>query len=314
MKTITTLLGLMLCLLSCKEEHGLPSLSEVRIDTLQGHSLMDKPLVSVQLQAKDSAKVSNYIRSLSNYNSNPMNPDFIIWLGRRTAYLGDYKAAIERFTEGIEKHPNDARMYRHRGHRHISTRQLDLAIDDLEKAVELIQGTEDVIEPDGIPNRLNKPVSSLHTNIYYHLGLAYYLKAEWRNALINFQSCLDASKNDDMRVAASHWLYMILQRLELKEEAKLILEPITHDMTIIENDSYHMLLLYYKGELNDNDLDANTSGTSKDAAHYGIAHWHQYNDQSETAVAMYKYLVDNGNWASFGYIAAEAELARWPNE
>ena len=297
-------------LVGCQESWKSIPIDSVKIDTLQGQSLLKKPLISPQLEAKDFAKVSRYLKALDTYNSNPMNPNFIIWLGRRMAYLGDYKKAIAIYTEGIEKHPKDARMYRHRGHRYITTRQLDLAIKDFEKAVTLIQDTKDIIEPDGIPNRLNQPVSSLHTNIYYHLGLAYYLKADWPNALSNYKKCLEASTNDDMRVAASHWLYMILQRLERPEDANKLLEPIRFNMPIIENNVYHMLLLYYKGDLIDNDLDANNSGGVKEAANYGIAHWHQYNNQSETALAMYNYLVKNGIWTGFGYIAAEAELSR----
>jgi len=310
MKQCMIILLLVGLLLGCQEDWKSIPIGDVKIDTLQGQSLLKTPLVSLQLQSTDSLKIVKYLKALDAYNSNPMNPDLTIWLGRRMAYLGDYQDAISIFTEGIEKHPDDARMYRHRGHRYITTRQLDLAIQDLEKAAELIHGQPDIIEPDGIPNKRNKPVSSLHTNIYYHLGLAYYLKADWRNALTNFQNCLEASTNDDMRVASLHWLYMIMRRLGLPEEAEQLLTPITHDMTIIENNAYHMLLLYYKGELDENDLDANNSGTSKEAAHYGIAHWHQYNNQLETAVAMYEYLVANGNWAGFGYIAAEAELAR----
>jgi hypothetical protein len=52
--------------------------------------------------------------------------------------------------EGIEKHPEDARIYRHRGHRHITLRMLDEAIADFEHASQLIEGEEDQIEPDGI--------------------------------------------------------------------------------------------------------------------------------------------------------------------
>ena len=295
---------------SCQERWKSTPRDTVKIDTLQGQSLLKTPLLSSQLQAKDSAKVSKYLKALDAYNSNPMNAEFIVWLGRRTAYLGDYKKAIAIYTEGIEKHPEDPRMYRHRGHRYITTRQLDLAIQDFEKAVTLINGTEDIVEPDGIPNSLNQPVSSLHTNIYYHLGLAYYLKADWPKALSNYKKCLEASANADMRVAASHWLYMILQRLERREDASKLLEPICFKMPIIENNVYHMLLLYYKGDLNENDLDANNNGGAKEAAHYGIAHWHQYNNQPETAVAMYNYLIENGIWSGFGYIAAEAELSR----
>ena len=63
-------------------------------------------------------------------------------------------------------------MYRHRGHRYVSIREFDRAIADLEYAATLIEGTEDEIEPDGMPNAMNIPVSSLHSNIWYHLGLA----------------------------------------------------------------------------------------------------------------------------------------------
>ncbi len=65
--------------------------------------------------------------------------DNYIWLGRRTAYLGNYKEAIKIFTEGIEKFPADARFYRHRGHRFITIRCFDDAIKDFETAAEISQ-------------------------------------------------------------------------------------------------------------------------------------------------------------------------------
>ena len=39
------------------------------------------------------------------------------------------------------------------------------------------------IEPDGQPNARNIPTSTLNSNIYYHLGLAQYLKGEFEAAL-----------------------------------------------------------------------------------------------------------------------------------
>ena len=86
------------------------------------------------------------------------------------------------FSKGVQAHPNNPRMYRHRGHRYITTRQFDRAIADFEKAVTLIKGTPDEIEPDGAPNPTGKPRSTLHFNIWYHLGLAYYLKGDYQKA------------------------------------------------------------------------------------------------------------------------------------
>jgi hypothetical protein len=56
----------------------------------------------------------------ADYEADPNDADAIIWLGRRIGYTGLYREAIDVFSEGIEKHPDDARMYRHRGHRWIS--------------------------------------------------------------------------------------------------------------------------------------------------------------------------------------------------
>jgi len=298
-------------LLSCQYNAKTLSAEDITIDTLQGTTLLNKPLLRRQVSPEqDSLPIANYLKALNDYTEDPMNADHIIWLGRRKAYLGDYKAAIDEFSEGITKFPKDARFYRHRGHRYISTRQLDLAIADLETAAQLIKGSEDTMEPDGIPNRLNQPVSSLHTNIWYHLGLAYYLKNDLEKALTAFNQCLDASKNDDMIVATKHWLYMILRRMQLPEEATLILQGIHKGMTIIENEAYHQLLLFYKGELTEAQLTGTGALGSSEAVLYGIANWYHYQGDLEAARARYQLLLDTGNWAGFGYIAAEADLSR----
>ncbi len=304
----------LLLIFSCNPYNRDIDMESIRINTLQGKSLLGEDLVSRQMDpARDSLRMANYRNALLTYNSNPMNPDFIIWLGRRMAYMGDYQAAIGVFHEGMLKFPDDARFYRHRGHRYISTRQLDLAIRDLNDAVRLIKGKEDVIEPDGIPNRLNQPVSSLHTNIYYHLGLAYYLKNNLAKAYEHFDNCLRASKNDDMIVASKHWLYMILRRQGKTLEAEQLLAPITSEMNIIENDGYHQLLLLYKGELSEDQLSGNDSLGSSEAVQYGIANWYDYNGDKEEAHKRYRKIIKTGNWAAFGYIAAEADLSRLNN-
>jgi tetratricopeptide (TPR) repeat protein len=187
---------------------------------------------------------------------------------------------------------------------------LDNAIADFKKAVELIEGKEDVIEKDGIPNAQNIPLSTLHNNIWYHLGLAYYLKNDLPNALSAFKACQETSNNDDMQVSARHWLYMILRRMEQHLDADKILEPIHKDMTIIENMAYHNLLLLYKGDLSLEDVSGNGSIGSSEAALYGIANWYHYNGNIEEAKKRYQELINTGNWAGFGYIAAEADLSR----
>src|SRR5439155_9844842 len=142
-------------------------------------SLLGKPLTSPPLAPDVQKKREEELaQAQRDFDANPDSADAIIWLGRRTAYLGRYREAIGIFSEGIRKHPDDARMYRHRGHRYITVRRFRDAVKDLEFAALLIRGKPDEVEPDGQPNARNIPLGSLQSNIFYHLGLAYYLSGD----------------------------------------------------------------------------------------------------------------------------------------
>jgi tetratricopeptide (TPR) repeat protein len=78
--------------------------------------------------------LANYIEAKKKYEANPKDVEALIWYGKTTAYLGQYQQAIGIFTEGITNFPQDARLYRNRGHRYISIREYDKAISDFEKA------------------------------------------------------------------------------------------------------------------------------------------------------------------------------------
>lgn len=314
MKKLFTILTAIILFVSCTGKIRNTNEDLIKVDTLQGISLLGKELAVKQVvMATDSLRISNYLIAKKLSIDNPDDADALIWFGRRMAYLGDYKRAIEIFTEGIEKFPDDARMYRHRGHRYISLRKLDNAITDLEEATHLIEGKPDEVEPDGIPNIRNTPVSSLQNNIWYHLGLAYYLKNDMDKALHAFRKCLEVSTNPDMQVATRHWLYMILRRLEDNEEAKEILMPITKDLDVFENMIYHQLCLLYKKEISEEKLITQNQSANymNDALAYGLGNWYYYNGNSEKAKEIYEKLLYSGTWAAFGYIAAEADMSRW---
>ena len=131
------------------------------------------PPVSAEAKRDMEAKLKE---ARVRYEANPHDPEAIIWLGRRLGYLGRFREAVQVFSDGVYEFPADPRFYRHRGHRYITLRRFDLAIQDLEKAAELIKGKADEVEPDGQPNARNIPTSTLQFNIWYHLGLAHYLK------------------------------------------------------------------------------------------------------------------------------------------
>ena len=205
-------------------------------------------------------------------------------------------------------------MYRHRGHRYITVRRFDDAVADLEHAAHLIEGMPDQVEPDGAPNAAGIPTSTLHTNIYYHLGLAHYLNGDFERALDAYRACMDAAANNDMHVATADWLYMTLRRLGRDEEAAAVLEPITPDMELLENFAYHRRLLMYKGALPPDSLlkveDEEDRALTLATQGYGVGNWYLYNGDSDRAFRIFEDVLAGSYWPAFGYIAAEAEIAR----
>lgn len=251
----------------------------------------------------------------SAYEDDPSERN-TIWLGRRLAYLNRYEEAIDVFTQGLAQHPDSYRLLRHRGHRYISTRRFALALADFEAAYASMPKRVTELEPDGIPNRLNKPLSNTQFNILYHWGLAHYLLGDFERAAERYRECLDYSPNDDLQVATRDWLWMSLRRLgteRAREAAAALLVAVNADMQIIENDAYLKRLLFYKGELTEDALlrtDAEDASLALATQGYGVANWYFLNGRWGEARGMLGRVLATGNWPAFGYIAAEADRAR----
>ena len=280
-------------------------------------SLFGRPLVPVPPAGETKLRLeANLAEARAALAADPTSVDKMIWVGRRLAYLGRFQEAIGAFSEAIAMAPDNPRPYRHRGHRYITTRQFDRAIQDLTRASQLIAGQPDEIEPDGQPNKFNQPRSTLHFNIWYHLGLAHYLKGDFAAALRAYQECMKVSRqNDDSLTATSDWLYMTLRRLNRPAEAAKVLEPIRETMDILENGSYHRRLLMYKGLIQPESLldPAGADDLTIATQGYGVGNYYFYSGQREKALEIFRQVVAGRQWSAFGYIAAEAELARLPS-
>ena len=275
-------------------------------------SLLVRPLVPAMIAPEDKARMEIQLAdALDAWRKAPDDADALIWAGRRTAYLGRYREAIEIFSQGIARHPDDARLYRHRGHRYLTVREIDNAIADFEKAVALIAGQPDPVEPDGLPNARNIPTGTLHSNIHYHLALGYYLKGDFGRAAEFWARSRDAVANADNLVAASYWLYLALRRAGRDADAAALLPSITAGLDVIENTEYHQLLLMFKGERTPESLlTAAGDDAGGSATRYGIGAWHFVNGRNGEAVALWKSILEGSDWPSFGHLAAEAEAAR----
>ena len=274
------------------------------LQTTETITLFGDTLISPVI--KEGKSLDEFKSAQKIYFNNEDNSESLIWYGRRAAYLGYYQKSIDLYSEGIKKYPDDARFYRHRGHRYISTRQYDKAIKDFRKAIGLIDEKVDQIEPDGLPNKKNIPLTTLNGNIWYHIGLAYYLTNDMNNALKAFSNRSVSHKYDDNIVSSAHWLYMINRRLGDIEGADRIIDKVNSEMDIIENMSYHQSCLFYKGELKESEI------VIDDVALYSLANWYMYQkNDTINAKKYYQKLLKNGNPYSFAFIAGESDWIRF---
>ncbi len=247
----------------------------------------------------------------ADYNTDPDNEENIIWYGRRLAYLGRYQEAVNIYSEGLVKFPSSYKLYRHRGHRMITLRQFDQAIDDLQNAAFYaldIPGNE--IEPDGIPNALNKPLSNTQWNIYYHLGLAYYMKGNYDKAISSFKKCLDFSNNNDLDVKTTNWLYVTYRKIGNTDAADALVSIIPSRMRLTETKIYHDLIMLYRGfETPDMLIRRNTRDNKLNAdVGYGIGNWYLLEGQVESAQNIFNRIIEGSQRDAFGYIATEVEM------
>ena len=277
--------------------------------SLLGDSLRRPPLTDAA-RARMEAQLDSARAALA---ASPRSAEALVWVARRLGYLGRFREAIDVLSRGVAEHPDDPWLYRHRGHRYLTVRDFPRAAADLERAARLFRGQPDVVEPDGQPNVRNQPIGTLQSNTWYHLALAHYFQGDHARALEATTEGMRLAANPDRLVSQLHWHYLTLRRLGRHDEARRALAPVRRDLDVFENGNYHRLALFYKGELPADSLLAPSApiATSGDAAvAYGLGAWLLAEGRREEATAVFRRILASGQWPSFGYVAAEADLRR----
>ena len=241
------------------------------------------------IEYRSLADTGAVARAQSALAADPRNVDKIIALGVAQSGVRQFREAIETFTRGIAIAPNNAMLYRWRGHRYLSLREFDRAHQDLTKGFAL---------------------DSLNYGILYHLGIVRFVRGDFAGAADAFRRAQPIAPEAGELAGSTDWLWMALSRAGRTAEAKAMLDR-RPDSLPIDNAYARRLKLYRR------QLDADAVITPADSADvqaatlaYGVGNWHLVQGDTARARTWFERSIRSGGWPGFGFILSEVELRR----
>jgi len=276
----------------------------------EGVSLLGTPLISPAMpsqpvQAADSALALA-----------PDDPDRLLAAAGARATAWRFREAIEMYSRGMQRWPNDARFPRFRGHRHLTLRRFAEGAADLDLAARLDSTNFDVIYHQGLAHYLLGHYGRAADVYAKCLGFATNEVLRQREASgayrTGYRSCMRMATDDDARVAMSDWAWRALTRAGRVAEATRVLEPVHERMTVNANRSYFENLLMYKGARTPDQvmLSASTDSVRFSTSGYAVANFFLVRGDSSRAWELFDRVARSPHWNGFGVVAAEAELVR----
>jgi tetratricopeptide (TPR) repeat protein len=221
--------------------------------------------------------------------ADPKNVDRFVQLGVAQSGARQFREAIETFTRGLAVAPNNALLYRWRGHRYLSVREFDKAKADLEKGLAL---------------------DSTLYGILYHLGIIRYIRGDFAGAAALFARAQPRAPDAGELAGSTDWLWMSLMRAGRKGDAAAMLAR-RPDSLVIDN-AYARRLRLYRGEIGPDAVftPADTADVQVATLAYGLGNWYLVRGDTARAREQFQRSVKSGGWPGFGFIVSEVELRR----
>jgi tetratricopeptide (TPR) repeat protein len=228
-------------------------------------------------------------RAESALAADPRNIDRIIALGVAQSGVRQYREAIVTFTRGLQIAPNNALLRRWRGHRYLSVRLFNRAMEDLTRGA---------------------AIDSTIYGIWYHLGIVKFAQRDFAGAVDAFTRALPIAPDSGERAGATDWLWMSLSRAGRGAEAQALLDR-RPDVTPGGN-AYDQRLRLYRGQVAPDSVftPADTSDITVATLSYGIGNWYLVRGDTARARKWFERSVASGGWPAFGFIMSEVELRK----
>jgi Flp pilus assembly protein TadD len=230
-------------------------------------------------------------RAQTALDADPRNVQRIIALGVAQSGARQFREAIATFTRGLAIAPNDAMLYRWRGHRYISVREFDKAQADLTRGYQL---------------------DSTNYGILFHTGVLRYIKGDFIGAATMFTKAQPRAPDGGELAGSTDWLWMSVSRAGKTAEANAKLARHPDSLPTTPGYAYVTRLKLYRGVLTPLTLFApsDTADVQVATLSYGLGSWYLVQGDSAKAKAAFQRAVKSGGWPGFGFIVSEAELAR----
>jgi tetratricopeptide (TPR) repeat protein len=221
--------------------------------------------------------------------ADPRNAARHIDLGVSQSAVRQFREAIQTFTRGLALAPNDAMLYRWRGHRYLSVREFDRALADLTRGFRL---------------------DSTNYGILYHLGVTRYALGDFAGAADAFARAQRRAPNAGELAGATDWLWMALSRAGRGTEAQAMLDRRPDSLPV--NNAYAQRLRLYRGLILPDSVftPADTADVQVATLSYGLGNWFLVRGDTTQARAWFERAIRSGGWPAFGFIVSEIELRR----
>lgn len=243
------------------------------------------------VEYRSQADTGPIARAEAALRADPRNVDRIIALGVAQSGARQFREAIATFTRGLEIAPGNALLYRWRGHRHLSLRQFDAALADFARGL---------------------AIDSTVYGIWYHLGIVRFARGEFVAAAEAFRRGLPYAPDAGELKGSVDWQWMALARAGRAAEARSLLDRRPDTLQTAPDYAYTKRVRLYRGEVTPEQLFApsDTADVQVATLSFGLGNWYLVRGDTAGARQQFERAIRSGGWPGFGFIVAEAELAR----
>jgi tetratricopeptide (TPR) repeat protein len=252
-----------------------------------GQSVQYKSPAGIEYRSQpDTGPVA---RAQAALTADPRNVQRFIDLGVAQSGARQFREAIKTFTRGMAVAPDNAMLYRWRGHRHLSVREFDQAMADLTHGLKL---------------------DSTNYGILYHLGIVRFIRGDFAGAAAAFTRAQPRAPDAGELAGSTDWLWMSLMRAGRNADAEAMLAR-RPDSLAVDN-AYARRLKLYRGEIGPDAVftPADTADVQVATLSFGLGNWYLVHGDTAKARANFERSIKSGGWPGFGFMVSEVELRR----